>query len=42
MTIREADGDRTLTRFLRVETDTRFTPEELARLFPPGPSAPLP
>lgn len=42
MTIREADGDRSLTRFLRVETDTRFTPEELARLFPPGPSAPLP
>ncbi len=42
MTIREADGDQTLTRFLRVETDTRFTPEELARLFPPGPSAPVP
>ena len=42
MTVREADGDRTLTHFLRVETDTRFTPEEIARLFPPGPSAPVP
>jgi len=40
--VREVDGDQTLTRFLRVESDTRFTPEELARLFPPGPSAPLP
>jgi len=42
MAVREADGDRTVTRFQRVETDTRFTPEELARLFPPGPSAPRP
>jgi hypothetical protein len=42
MVIREADGDRTTTRFQRVEADTRFTPEELARLFPPGPSAPVP
>ena len=42
MVIREADGDRTVTRFRQVETDTRFTPEELARLFPPGSSAPLP
>jgi hypothetical protein len=42
MVIREADGDLTTTRFRRVETDRRFTPEELARLFPPGPSAPAP
>lgn len=42
MTIREADGDRTRTRFQHVETDTRFSPEELARLFPPAPSAPVP
>ena len=42
MVIREADGDLTTTRFRQVETDTRFTPEELARLFPPGPSAPAP
>ena len=42
MVIREADGDLTTTRFQRVITDTRFTPEELARLFPPGPSAPHP
>jgi len=40
--ILEADGDRTVTRFRNVETDTRFSPEELARLFPPGPSAPVP
>jgi hypothetical protein len=42
MVIREPDGDFTTTRFRRVETDRRFTPEELARLFPPGPSAPAP
>jgi outer membrane lipoprotein-sorting protein len=42
MAVRESDGDRTDTRFERVETDTRFTPEELARLFPPSPSAPRP
>jgi hypothetical protein len=42
MTLHEADGDQTLTRFERVETDTRFTPEELARLFSPGPSAARP
>jgi outer membrane lipoprotein-sorting protein len=42
MVIREADGDRTITRFRRVETDTRFTPEELDRLFPPGRTAPAP
>jgi outer membrane lipoprotein-sorting protein len=42
MVIREADGDHTVTRFRRVETDTRFTPEELARLFPPATSVPLP
>jgi len=42
MRVREVDGDHTVTRFRRVETDTRFTPEELARLFPPGPSAPVP
>jgi len=42
MSVREADGDSTVTRFERVETDTRFTPDELARLFPPGPSAPRP
>jgi outer membrane lipoprotein-sorting protein len=42
ITILEADGDRTVTRFRNVETDTRFSPEELARLFPPGPSAPVP
>jgi hypothetical protein len=40
--VREADGDRTTTRFQRVETDTRFTPEELARLFPPIRSAARP
>jgi hypothetical protein len=42
MAVREADGDRTTTRFQRVETDTHFSPEELARLFPPGPSAARP
>ena len=42
MAIREADGDLTVTRFRRVETDVRFAPEELARLFPPGPSAAAP
>jgi outer membrane lipoprotein-sorting protein len=42
MAIREADGDLTVTRFQRVETDVHFTPEELARLFPPGPSAAAP
>ena len=42
MAVREADGDRTTTRFQRVETDTRFTPEELARLFPSSPSAARP
>jgi outer membrane lipoprotein-sorting protein len=42
MSIREADGDLTVTRFQRVETDVRFPPEELARLFPPGPSAAAP
>ena len=42
MAVREADGDYTLTRFERVETDTRFTPEELARLFSPGSSAAQP
>jgi outer membrane lipoprotein-sorting protein len=42
MTILEADGDRTVTRFLRVETDTLFTPEELARLFPRAPAAAAP
>jgi outer membrane lipoprotein-sorting protein len=38
MSIREADGDLTVTRFQRVETDVHFAPEELARLFPTGPS----
>jgi outer membrane lipoprotein-sorting protein len=42
VSVREADGDHTLTRFVRVETDVRFSPEELARLFPPGSSALLP
>ncbi len=42
ISVSDADGDRTVTRFLRVETDTHFSPEELARLFSPGPSAPLP
>jgi outer membrane lipoprotein-sorting protein len=42
MELREADGDRTLTRFERVETGARFTPEELARLFSPGASTPQP
>jgi hypothetical protein len=42
MAVREADGDQTLTRFERVETDTRFSPEELARLFSPGSSAARP
>jgi len=42
MVIHEADGDLTTTRFRRVETDRRFTPEELARLFPPGPSTQAP
>ncbi|HEY8155408.1 MAG TPA: outer membrane lipoprotein carrier protein LolA [Myxococcota bacterium] len=42
MLIREADGDLTTTRFQRVETDRRFSPEELARLFPPVASAPAP
>jgi hypothetical protein len=42
MAVREADGDRTTTRFQRVETDTRFSPEELARLFPAGPAAARP
>ena len=42
MSIREADGDLTVTRFQRVETDVHFAPEELARLFPTGlsPAAP--
>jgi len=42
MAIREADGDLTVTRFRRVETDVHFAPGELARLFPPGPSAAAP
>ncbi len=42
MSVRESDGDRTVTRFQRVETDTRFTPEELTRLFPTSPSAARP
>jgi outer membrane lipoprotein-sorting protein len=42
MTIREADGDLTRTRFQRVETDLRFTPEELARIFSPAASVPAP
>jgi outer membrane lipoprotein-sorting protein len=42
MVVREADGDLTTTRFERVEADTRFSPEELARLFPPGPSVTAP
>lgn len=40
--VRESDGDRTVTRFERVETDARFSPEELARLFPTGASVPRP
>jgi len=35
MEVRERDGDRTLTQLSAVETDRRFTPEELARLFGP-------
>jgi outer membrane lipoprotein-sorting protein len=42
MSVRESDGDRTVTRFQRVETDTRFTPEEITRLFPPSPPAARP
>jgi hypothetical protein len=42
MVVREADGDLTTTRFERVEADTHFSPEELARLFPPGPSVTAP
>jgi outer membrane lipoprotein-sorting protein len=42
MAMREADGDLTVTRFQRVETDVRFTPEELARLFAPAGTAPAP
>lgn len=34
MTLVEADGDRTLTRFDQVETDHVFAPEELALAFP--------
>jgi hypothetical protein len=37
MVILEPDGDRSATRFRSVETDTRFSAEELARLFPPDP-----
>lgn len=40
--LREADGDRTVTRFERVETDARFSPEELARLFSIAAPAPRP
>lgn len=42
MSVREADGDLTVTRFERVETDVDYTPEELARLFPAGASAARP
>jgi outer membrane lipoprotein-sorting protein len=42
MALREVDGDRTLTRFERVETGARFSPEELVRLFSSGPSTPRP
>lgn len=42
MVILEADGDRSTTRFRSVEPDTRFSAEELARLFPPGPTRPSP
>ncbi len=42
MTVREADGDSTVTHFLAVETDVRFSAEDLARLFPPSPSSSRP
>ena len=42
MEVCETDGDLTTTRFGKVETDVRFTPEELVRLFPPRASAPAP
>jgi outer membrane lipoprotein-sorting protein len=42
MSIRETDGDVTVTRFQRVETDVRFAPDELARLFPPARSTAAP
>jgi outer membrane lipoprotein-sorting protein len=37
MVLEERDGDRTTTRFDRVETDHVFTPEEIAALFGPSP-----
>ena len=36
MVLVERDGDRTTTRFGRVETDHVYTPEELAALFGTG------
>jgi outer membrane lipoprotein-sorting protein len=33
METRETSGDRSITRFLAVETDVEFSPEELARIF---------
>jgi hypothetical protein len=43
MEIRDADGDRTLTRFESVDHDRSFSEAELGRLFRDGaPLAPLP
>jgi hypothetical protein len=42
MVLVERDGDRTTTRFERVDADHAHTPEELAALFGAGGGAPAP